>query len=149
MRLKSKGYTFFVSSSKDNLTSEDKKLVETISNNFNRLYNYNESSLELISELSSEILKAGDMVNAYFASNEPWVLAKDETKFERYQAVIYTTLDALRLIANAMYPFMPTISTKILSSLGINEKPTSKFAPFELTPNNQTVVGDPLFPFIG
>ena len=135
--------------SKDNLTTEDKKLVETISNNFNRLYNYNESSLELISELSSEILKAGDMVNAYFASNEPWVLAKDETKFERYQAVIYTTLDALRIIASAMYPFMPTISTKILSSLGINEKPTSKFAPFELTPNNQTIVGDPLFPFIG
>ncbi len=132
-----------------NLLPEDKTLLETISNNFNRLYKYTDTSLELVSELSTEILKAGDMVNAYFASNEPWVLAKDETQKERYEAVIYTTLDALRLIANAIYPFMPTVSEKILSSLGVNEKPLADFKPMELIPNTQTTVGDPLFPFIG
>ena len=132
-----------------NLSSEDKNLLETISNNFNRLYKYTDTSLELVSELSAEILKAGDMVNAYFAANEPWVLAKDETKKDRYEAVIYTTLDALRLIANAIYPFMPTVSEKILSSLGINDKPVADFKPMGLSPNLQTTVGDPLFPFIG
>ena len=132
-----------------NLTQEDKTLLETIANNFNRLYKYTDTSLELVSELSAEILKAGDMVNAYFATNEPWVLAKDESKKERYDAVIYTTLDALRLIANAIYPFMPTVSEKILLSLGINDKPVADFKPMELKPSTQTIVGDPLFPFIG
>ena len=94
-----------------------------------------------MSELSNEILKAGDAVNAYFAANEPWVLAKDESKKERYEAVIYTTLDALRLIAAAVYPFMPAVSQKILASLGIGEKPS-------LASGSQTTVGDPLFPYI-
>ena len=104
------------------LNAEDKALLDNIAGTFARIYQYGESSLELVSELSNEILKAGDAVNAYFAANEPWVLAKDESKKERYEAVIYTTLDALRLIAAAVYPFMPAVSQKILASLGIGEK---------------------------
>lgn len=94
------------------LNAEDKALLDNIAGTFARIYQYGESSLELVSELSNEILKAGDAVNAYFAANEPWVLAKDESKKERYEAVIYTTLDALRLIAAAVYPFMPAVSQK-------------------------------------
>lgn len=131
------------------LTAEDKALLENLANTFGRIYKYGEMSLELVSELSEEILKAGAAVNAYFAANEPWVLAKDETKKERYEAVIYTTLDALRLIAVAVYPFMPQISQKILNSLGVAEKPLAEFKTEALTPQTQTTVGDPLFPFIG
>ena len=131
------------------LLSEDKALLENISSTFDRLYKYGEISLELASELSAEIIKAGDAVNAYFASQEPWVLAKDETKKDRYDAVIYTTLDALRLIATAVYPFMPETSVKILNSLGIQDKPVADFTPMKLQPDTQTVVGEPLFPYLG
>ncbi len=131
------------------LASEDKALLEGIANTFDRIYKYGDSSLETVSELSNEILKAGGDVNAYFAANEPWVLAKDESKRARYEAVIYTTLDALRLIAAAAYPFMPVISGKILTSLGCSEKPEAAFKPCELLEGAQTEVGDPLFPFLG
>lgn len=131
------------------LEAEDKALLEGIANTFERIYKYGDSSLETVSELSNEILKAGGDVNAYFAANEPWVLAKDESKCARYEAVIYTTLDALRLIAAAVYPFMPVISGKILNSLGCAEKPAAHFKPCELPEGGQTVVGDPLFPFLG
>ena len=131
------------------LNAEDKALLDNIAGTFARIYQYGESSLELVSELSNEILKAGDAVNAYFAANEPWVLAKDESKKERYEAVIYTTLDALRLIAAAVYPFMPAVSQKILASLGIGEKPSlADFKPQQLASGSQTTVGDPLFPYI-
>lgn len=130
------------------LEAEDTMLLENVANTFDRIYKYGDASLETVAELSNEILKAGSDVNAYFAANEPWVLAKDETKKDRYEAVIYTTLDALRLIASAAYPFMPKISVKILSSLGIQGKPQASFKPCELEEGAQTVVGEPLFPFI-
>lgn len=130
------------------LQPKDRELVENIAKTFDRLYKYGEPSLELVSELSAEILKAGAAVNAYFAANEPWVLAKDEAKKARYDAVIYTTLDALRLIAVAIYPFMPETSQKILSSLGITAQPAADFTPCALPAGNKTTVGDPLFPII-
>ena len=132
------------------LEAKDKALLDDIANTFERLYKYGDISLEFVTELSQEILKAGDAVNAYFAAEAPWVLAKDETKRERYEAVIYTTLDALRLIATAVYPYMPVISAKILSSLGLPDTAIkAEFKPCQLPVGNQTVVGDALFPFIG
>ncbi len=130
------------------LDAVDTMLLENVANTFERIYKYGDASLETVAELSNEILKAGSDVNAYFAANEPWVLAKDESKKERYEAVIYTTLDALRLIAAASYPFMPGIAVKILNSLGIQGKPQAHFKPCELAKGAQTVVGEPLFPFI-
>ncbi|MBR2273288.1 MAG: methionine--tRNA ligase [Alphaproteobacteria bacterium] len=131
------------------LLAEDKALLENLANTFTRIYKYGEHSLELVNELSTEILKAGDAVNAYFAANTPWILAKDESQRERYEAVIYTTLDALRLIALAVYPFMPITSEKILASLGVHDSIKAEFLPMKLPVQAQTVVGEPLFPFIG
>ena len=132
-----------------NLQQKDKALLEGIANTFERIYKYGEPSLELVNELCGEVLKAGDAVNAYFAAETPWTLAKDESQHERYEAIIYTTLDALRLIAVALYPLMPETAKKILSSLGINGDITAEFKPLALEVGAQTVVGDPLFPFIG
>ncbi len=135
--------------SNEHLQAKDKALLEGIANTFERIYKYGEPSLELVNELSGEILKAGDAVNAYFAAETPWVLAKDENQRERYEAIIYTTLDALRLIAVALYPFMPETAQKILASLGVSGEVTAEFKTMALPVGAQTVVGDPLFPFIG
>ena len=134
---------------KEHLQAKDKALLEGIANTFERIYKYGEPSLEMVNEISGEILKAGDAVNAYFAAETPWVLAKDENQRERYEAIIYTTLDALRLIAIALYPFMPETAQKILTSLGESGEVTAEFKPLALSVGAQTVVGDPLFPFIG
>lgn len=47
-----------------------------IAGRFERIFGQ-EMSLETVSELAESIVKAGDAVNAYFAANTPWVLAKN------------------------------------------------------------------------
>lgn len=128
---------------------DGQELLNGISSAFRKLYK-RDMSLEVISELSSEIIKSGDAVNAYFAAQTPWVLAKDPAQADAFKAVIYTTLEALRLIAVAASPIMPDISAKILASLGIEESCPSVagLENLRLKPGSRIKVGDPLFPFI-
>ena len=55
--------------------------------------------------------------NKYIDETMPWVLAKDETKKERLETVIYNLLEAIRVGANLLSPFLPETSTKILEQL--------------------------------
>lgn len=58
--------------------------------------------------------------NVYFASQEPWKLAKSgET--ERMETVLYVTLEVLRRMALLTQPFIPEISAKMLDLLGVPE----------------------------
>ena len=126
----------------------DKKLLNDISAMFSRVYS-RDMDLETTGELAASIIKAGDMTNAYFAANEPWVLAKNPDQRGRFEAVVYTTLEALRLIGLAMYPLTPATTAKILQSLGI-ESPVFKadFTIMKLKEGTLIKVGDPLFPFV-
>lgn len=134
--------------SADSLNDDDKKLVSGIADRFTRLFSQ-ELSLEVISELADSVVKAGDAVNAYFAANEPWVLAKKPEQRERFEAVVYTTLECLRLIGLAMYPLTPASARKIEDSLGLAQVSfKADFAPFKLAAGTTVKVGDPLFPMV-
>ena len=130
------------------MTDEDRALVKKIAEEFARIYS-KDASLEAISELADGIVKAGDMANAYFAANEPWVLAKDPEQKERFAAVVYTTLEVLRLIGLAIYPLTPLTAEKIEKSLGIeNPEFAANFNPLMLKEGDDIFVGDPLFPML-
>lgn len=130
------------------LQAEDKELVNEIAARFERIYKQ-EMSLETVNELAESIVKAGDAVNAYFAANAPWVLAKDPAQRARFEAVVYTTLESLRLIGLAMYPLTPATARKIEASLGVEpEVFEAGFKPFALPEGTEIKVGDPLFPII-
>lgn len=130
------------------MNEEDKALVKKIAEKFSYIYN-KEMSLEIVSELAESIVKAGDEANAYFAANEPWVLAKNPDQKERFEAVIYTTLEILRLIGLAIYPLTPATAEKIEKSLGIaNPKFEANFEPMQLSAGSSVAVGDPLFPML-
>ena len=130
------------------MNEEDKAIVKKIAEKFSYIYN-KEMSLEIVSELAESIVKAGDEANAYFAANEPWVLAKNPDQKERFEAVIYTTLEILRLIGLAIYPLTPTTAEKIEKSLGIaNPKFEANFEPMQLSAGSSVAVGDPLFPML-
>ena len=105
-------------------------------------------SLETVSELADSIMKAGDATNAYFAANTPWVLAKDPAQKDRFDAVVYTTLECLRLIGLALYPLAPATAGKIETSLGIDGEFKAEFKPFDLKEGSLIKVGDPLFPIV-
>jgi methionyl-tRNA synthetase len=55
--------------------------------------------------------------NKYVEETAPWTLAK--TDKERLATVLYNLIESLRLIAYAIYPFMPETAGKVADQLGI------------------------------
>ena len=129
------------------LLPEDEKVLTDISAEFNAVYK-KDSSLETAVELASKIMSACNQVNAYFAANEPWVLAKNPEKMERFKQVVYTTLDALRLIATALYPLMPNTSKSILETLDVKEDKVEALFEAKALDEGKITVPSPLFPFL-
>ena len=48
-----------------------------------------------------------NVTNKYIVEREPWVLAKDPAKHARLETIIYNLLEALRITAVLISPFMP------------------------------------------
>ncbi len=56
--------------------------------------------------------------NKYIDDTAPWTLAKDPAQRERLGTVMYTLLEAVRLIGLLVTPFMPDTGAKIATILG-------------------------------
>lgn len=90
-------------------------------------------------------------VNLYVEESAPWALAKDAARADDLAAVIYNCLEAIRIIALYMAPFMPTTSAEVFRRLGLGNiaevtdiKAASAWG--QLPAGNGVEVGDPLFP---
>lgn len=59
------------------------------------------------------------VANRYIVQNEPWALAKDESRRERLQTVLYNLGESLRLLALVLKPVMPGTADKMMRGLGI------------------------------
>jgi len=59
-------------------------------------------------------------VDAYLTSTQPWVLAEDETKRARLDAVLFTAAEALRIVTVLAHPVIPAATEKIWRQLGQN-----------------------------
>jgi methionyl-tRNA synthetase len=70
-------------------------------------------------------------VNKYLAVNEPWKLAKDQSKRKRLARILYQAAAALRGISYLLFPVMPESSAKIWGFLG-EEKPVQEESFLEL-----------------
>ena len=66
-------------------------------------------------------------VNKHIVAVEPWVLAKDPAQKARLDAVMYDLLEALRIIAVLILPFMPDSAGKIMAQLGIEDQAREDF----------------------
>ncbi len=62
------------------------------------------------------------LTNKFIEDAKPWVLAK-EGKTEELAIVIYTLLEALRIISIQIFSFMPGTSQRIRSQLGMGRDP--------------------------
>ncbi len=60
-----------------------------------------------------------NVTNKYIVEREPWVLAKDPANRGRLETIIYNLLEALRITAVLISPFMPGSAAKIMDQLGI------------------------------
>ncbi|PLX88332.1 MAG: methionine--tRNA ligase [Desulfuromonas sp.] len=66
-----------------------------------------------------ELISSG---NKYIDETAPWALAKDDSQKERLGTVMYNLLEAQRLIALLVAPFMPDTAEKMLEILGCDGK---------------------------
>ena len=70
-----------------------------------------------ISEAITEIFNVLRFTNKYIDETTPWILAKDESKKNRLQNVIYHLLESIRVCSLYLEPFMPGTSKEIRRQL--------------------------------
>jgi methionyl-tRNA synthetase len=61
-----------------------------------------------------------DATNGYVTATAPFTLAKDPANLPRVGAILANLLEALRVIADTLEPFMPVTSGKILALLNVD-----------------------------
>lgn len=98
-----------------------------------------------ISKLLEEIFNLLRAANKYIDDTTPWSLAKDETKKERLETILYNLLEVIRVTGILLQPFIPSSAKKALEYVN-TEKTTFDDAHF--IDNNEYLVSkdvEPLF----
>lgn len=93
-------------------------------------------------------------VNGYVTIQQPWVVAKDESKKSELDAILYNTAESLRALAILLHPVMPLSTSKLWSYLGaegslgpIASQKISDVAKWgQLKGGSKIIKGDILFP---
>ena len=71
----------------------------------------------LIDQYLALVMRTVSNTNRYFASREPWKLAKSDPK--AMAGVLFTTIEVLRIVAILLQPAMPTAMSKLLDLLSV------------------------------
>jgi methionyl-tRNA synthetase len=82
-------------------------------------------------------------LNAFVAAEEPWQLAKDPTRAEHLDAVLYTLAEGLRVVSILVHPWIPDASDKLLDALGEEDRGMPTFGAW---PGGNVSRIEPLFP---
>ena len=75
----------------------------------------------LIPQALQEIFKAIQRANKYIDETAPWALAKDESKKEQLQQVLYNLCESLRMAAILLNAYLPNTAPKMAAQLGLAE----------------------------
>ena len=67
------------------------------------------------------IWQALDAANKYIVATAPFTLAKDPAKLPRVAQILANLLEGLRVVADALEPFMPVTSRKMRDMLNVDE----------------------------
>ncbi len=91
-----------------------------------------------------------NVTNKYIVEREPWVLAKDPANRGRLETIIYNLLEALRITAVLISPFMPGSAARIMDQIGIADVAGQTFESLRtwggLKAGNVLKRGEALFP---
>ncbi|MFW6309218.1 MAG: methionine--tRNA ligase subunit beta, partial [bacterium] len=91
--------------------------------------------------------------NKYIDQTQPWILGRDEDKKDRLSTVLYNLLEALRIIAGLLKPFMINTPYEMAKQMGIKGKiENTSWKDLqswgELPAGIRVKKGDPLYPRI-
>ncbi|NPV53581.1 MAG: methionine--tRNA ligase [Firmicutes bacterium] len=89
--------------------------------------------------------------NKYIDEKAPWTLARSETMRDALNTVMYNLVEALRVTAIMVSPFIPGAARKIWDQLGLDGSPegagwASALEWGKTTPGTRIRRGDPIFP---
>ena len=96
----------------------DQELIDYV-NNVGNLIDAKMDDLK-VAEAIDCVFEIFKRCNKYIDDTTPWTLAKEEN-FERLGTVLYTLLDAIRIGAIYLFPYLPGTSENILKQLNTNE----------------------------
>ncbi len=74
-----------------------------------------------VSEALEEIFEVLKRSNKYIDETTPWILAKDDSKKDRLETILYTLLESIRVCATLLEPFIPSTSKEIFKQLNVEE----------------------------
>lgn len=95
-----------------------------------------------VADSIQHILDLFSRCNKYIDETEPWKLAKDSNKIGRLATVLYNLLEATRIGAILLRPYLPETADKILASLN-TEKTTVDDLEFGLLENGTKITSEP------
>ena len=104
-----------------NVTEDiDKSLIDAV-NNLDIKVTEKMDDLH-VGEAIEEIFEVLRKCNKYIDDTTPWVLAKDESKKDRLETVLYNLLESIRICAIFLSPYLPDTSTAIFEQLNTSNR---------------------------
>ena len=105
---------------KEVATEFDEDLVNVINENIKAtLENYDGFNLQDAIECTWKIIRRA---NKYIDETAPWVLSKVASREGELKTVMYNLVEALRITANLVAPYLVESAPKMLEALGLNEE---------------------------
>ncbi len=99
-----------------------------------------------VADALDEIWKIVNRANKYIDETTPWILAKNEADLPRLGTVLYNLVEAIRIIASLLSPFMPETSEKIKAQINASELSAESAGTFGVTEAGSKVGSpEPLF----
>ena len=97
------------------------------------------------------IMEFCKQVNGFVTEKAPWVVAKDETRKDELDAILYNTAESIRALAVLLHPIMPSTTQTLWTSIGasgdIGSQKIADVASWgQLKPGSAVTKGAVLFP---
>ena len=96
-----------------------------------------------VADAISEIFTLFKRCNKYIDETMPWALAKDETKQDRLNTVLYNLVESIVIGASLLEPYMPDTAVKILNQLNAAKRKVTELGRFGLYPSGNKVTETP------
>jgi methionyl-tRNA synthetase len=96
-----------------------------------------------VADAISEIFTLFKRCNKYIDETMPWALAKDESKTDRLNTVLYNLVESIVIGATLLEPYMPETSEKILAQLNTEKRKVTELGRFGLYPSGNKVTDKP------
>jgi methionyl-tRNA synthetase len=106
----------------DGMQDRERQLLEHVAIRARELFPPS-GDLSGITALARGVADLGKWLNGYFETAAPWTLGREPAQRQQLGNILYTTLDALRLIMECAYPVIPHTANEMLVGIGSEPVP--------------------------